>query len=92
MTDRELPTAAQRAVLSFVERFIATEQCPPTRAEIAANFNFASQNAAHDHLVALERKGFVRLKPGRSRGIFVLMTAEDADQLAAALAEQKGGA
>jgi repressor LexA len=42
---------------------------PPTRAEIAGAFGFASPNAAEDHLRALAKKGAITLEPGSARGI-----------------------
>ena len=42
---------------------------PPTRAEIANAFGFASHNAAEEHLKALARKGAIVLEPGSARGI-----------------------
>lgn len=71
-------TAAQAQVLSFIERYRAINQMPPTRVDIARHFGWASANAAQEHLEALVRKGFVRLMPGKSRGIFVLRSLEAA--------------
>ncbi len=64
-------TAAQRKVLDYVNEYREVHQCPPSRAEISRHFGWSSANAAQEHLEALERKGFVRLVAGRSRGIFV---------------------
>lgn len=68
MIAREL-SPRQKDVLAFVNRFRAVEQCNPTCGEIAANFGWASENAAHGHLVSLERKGAIRYRDGsRARG------------------------
>ena len=65
-------TARQAEILDLIRSYIADEGCPPTRAEIAENLGFRSPNAAEDHLRALERKGFIELVPGASRGIRLL--------------------
>ncbi|GIX21841.1 MAG: LexA repressor [Gammaproteobacteria bacterium] len=61
-------TARQRAVLEFVKRSMLERQRPPTVHEIAEHMGYRSDNAAYQHLKALERKGVLVLS-GRSRGI-----------------------
>ena len=65
-------TDRQAEILELIRGYIAEEGCPPTRAEIAETLGFRSPNAAEDHLRALERKGFIELVPGASRGIRLL--------------------
>ena len=65
-------TARQAEILELIRDYVAQEGCPPTRAEIAETLGFRSANAAEDHLRALERKGFIELVPGASRGIRLL--------------------
>jgi repressor LexA len=62
-------TARQSEILALIEQTIASTGFPPTRAEIAQALGFKSANAAEDHLRALEKKGFITLTPGASRGI-----------------------
>jgi len=62
-------TARQSEVLQLIADFLQTTGFPPTRAEIAAQLGFRSANAAEDHLRALERKGYIEMLPGASRGI-----------------------
>ena len=64
-------TLAQRNVLDYINTFREGCQCPPSRAEISANFGWRSANAAQEHLLALERKGYIKLLP-RARGIYVV--------------------
>jgi len=45
---------------------------PPTRKELADTLGFSSPNAAQQHLKALERKGMIQLRTGKSRGIQIL--------------------
>ena len=49
---------------------------PPTRADIARTLGFKSPNAAEQHLRAIEKKGFISILAGASRGI-ILNTEED---------------
>ena len=62
-------TKAQKRVFDFVRRSIDVNGWPPTRGEISEALGFASANAAQEHLLVLEKKGFVELVPGISRGI-----------------------
>jgi repressor LexA len=64
-------TPRQQQVLDWVREYIALNQFPPTRAEIAEAFGFGSVNAADQHLRALEKRGAISLVPGISRGIVV---------------------
>jgi repressor LexA len=68
-------TPRQREVLDFLCTYQTQHQMPPTRADIARHFGFASANAAEDHLKALDRKGFIELRAGRARGIFINRSA-----------------
>ena len=69
-------TARQAEILELIRGYIEEEGCPPTRAEIAATLGFRSANAAEDHLRALERKGYIEMIPGSSRGIRLLEEQE----------------
>lgn len=62
-------TPRQQEILDFIRDTRESHGAPPTRAEIAQAFGFASPNAAEDHLRALARKGVIVLEPGSARGI-----------------------
>ncbi|MQY50915.1 transcriptional repressor LexA [Rhodocyclus tenuis] len=62
-------TPRQEEVLDFIRNSLEVLGAPPTRAEIASAFGFASPNAAEEHLKALARKGAIVLEPGSARGI-----------------------
>ncbi len=62
-------TPRQREILDFIRNNLEVSGVPPTRAEIASAFGFASPNAAEDHLRALSKKGAITLEPGSARGI-----------------------
>jgi repressor LexA len=65
-------TPRQGEILALIQEYISGEGYPPTRMEIAHAFGFRSPNAAEEHLRALERKGYIELLQGSSRGIRVL--------------------
>lgn len=69
------PTDRQREVLAWVERFMQQEGMPPTRRDIGHGLGIRV-NAVQEHLTALERKGFISIKEGTSRGIRVLNPTE----------------
>lgn len=62
-------TLRQQEILDFIRNTVEVLGAPPTRAEIASAFGFASPNAAEDHLKALAKKGAINLEPGSARGI-----------------------
>lgn len=55
-------------ILAFIRRRIAAGQ-PPSLAEIADAFGFASRNAAQKHVQALAEAGAIELVPNQKRGI-----------------------
>lgn len=65
-------TQRQAEVLQLIAEFLQETGFPPTRAEISQKFGFRSANAAEDHLRALERKGYIEMMPGASRGIRIV--------------------
>ncbi|MBU1155099.1 MAG: transcriptional repressor LexA [Proteobacteria bacterium] len=65
-------TQRQAQVLAFIEEFTSANGYPPTVREVAANFGFRSPRAAHDHMKALEKKGFMRSRAGRPRALEIL--------------------
>ena len=67
-----MPTKRQQLILDFVISFMKSNAFPPTRQEIADHFGFRSSNGAHEHLLALERKGLIQLTTGIARGIRII--------------------
>ncbi len=63
-------TSRQSQVLEFIIRSIRDLGYPPTIAEIGKEFRIASTNGVNDHLVALERKGYIA-RSSKARGIRV---------------------
>ena len=62
-------TPRQQEILDFIKNSLEVLGAPPTRAEIAQAFGFASPNAAEEHIKALAKKGVINLEPGSARGI-----------------------
>ena len=74
---RDKLTTRQGEILDLIISSVKDTGFPPTRAEIAQAFGFRSANAAEDHLRALERKGYILIMPGSSRGIQVIDMLEN---------------
>lgn len=55
----KLITKRQQAILNFIMESIRDNGYPPTIAEICEKFDIKSTNGVNDHLVALERKGYI---------------------------------
>ncbi len=62
-------TPRQQEILDYIRNNVEMLGAPPTRAEIASAFGFASHNAAEEHLKSLAKKGAIVLEPGSARGI-----------------------
>ena len=62
-------TNRQAQILRFLVTFKSGKGYPPSRAEICKHFKFASPNAAQGVLVALEKKGAIKIIPHIARGI-----------------------
>lgn len=62
-------TARQRAVLDFIRAHIASVGYPPSFLEIGKATGISSKNGVNDHLLALEKKGFIERDRGVSRGM-----------------------
>lgn len=65
-------TERQAAILRWVVAYIERFNYPPTVREIASAFGIRSTNGMTDHLLALQRKGWVHRDKGLSRGLRVL--------------------
>ena len=63
-------TKRQRVILDFIIENIRDHGYPPTIAEIGAEFSIASTNGVNDHLLALEKKGYIE-RSSKARGIHI---------------------
>ena len=64
-------TDRQNEVLTFISLFTKENVCPPTVLEISAHFGI-SIRAVQDHIAALQKKGYITIKPKSSRSIRVV--------------------
>ena len=71
-------TKRQEEILNLIKSHISDFGLPPTRADIANKLGFKSPNAAEQHLRAIEKKGFIKILSGASRGI-VLSESENSE-------------
>ena len=62
-------TSRQREILQLIKSHLKEKGFPPTRADISRTLGFKSHNAAEQHLRAIEKKGFISILAGASRGI-----------------------
>ncbi|MQA56757.1 transcriptional repressor LexA [Pseudomonas piscis] len=63
------------AILTFIRERIADRGQPPSLAEIAEAFGFASRSVARKHVLALTEAGFIEVNPHQARGIRLLNQA-----------------
>ena len=64
-------TSKQQRVLDCIQIYLNKTGFPPTRADICRELGFKSPNSAETHLRALEKKGFITIESGASRGISI---------------------
>ncbi len=65
-------TSQQQRVLDCIQIYINKTGFPPTRADICRELGFKSPNSAETHLRALEKKGYISIESGTSRGISII--------------------
>ncbi len=75
-------TDKQRQVLAFVERQIREVGYAPTIREIGRAFGIRSTNGVNDHLLALEKKGYLKREGQKSRTLRVVRPSGDDEPLA----------
>ena len=69
-------TSQQQRVLDCIQIYINKTGFPPTRANICKELGFKSPNSAETHLRSLEKKGFISIESGASRGISIIKNQE----------------
>ncbi len=65
-------TTKQRKLFEFLKDYFTEKGFPPTLREIASHFGLRGPRGPQKTLHILERKGFIRKKPGSSRAIEIL--------------------
>ena len=79
-------TERQRAVLDIIRRSLAEHGYAPTLREIGAHLKIKSTSGVSNHLMALERKGYLRRDSAKSRAL-QLLDQPTREQLIARLAQ-----
>lgn len=64
--------AKERQILEFISQFIQRNGYAPTLGEIAEAVGVSAVSTIHEHLAGLERKGFIKKKPGIERSIEIV--------------------
>ena len=68
---REPLTPVERKVYHFLIDYLAEHTFQPSVREVARHFRIPSTKTVTDLFASLERKGYVRRAPGRSRGLVI---------------------
>jgi len=74
-TNKEL-TPEQERVFSHVVKVRSDRGFPPTVREIAEALGYKSINNVRQHLRLIERKGYIKVLPGKARGIEIVAAVE----------------
>ena len=64
-------TRKQKEILEFIKKTIFKKGVSPTFREIMQFFGFKSIKTVQDHIKALERKGYIKKDPNKSRSIIL---------------------
>ncbi|KKL61448.1 hypothetical protein LCGC14_2195230, partial [marine sediment metagenome] len=65
-------TPRQRDVLEFIKQYYAANRCSPVYQEITDALKLPGKKQAHEAVVQLEERGYVRTMPGRWRSISIV--------------------
>jgi len=69
-------TPRQAEVWTFLQSYIAEHGFSPTYREISAHFDLSSANAAVCHILAMEKKGWLKRTAKTSRSFVLLKLAD----------------
>ena len=64
-------TKRQQQVLDFIINYLKNTGYPPTVREVGKEFKISSKGA-YDHLVAIEKKGYIKRNPTKPRAIEIM--------------------
>ena len=76
VSPREI-TLRQRDILKYILECNQTQGYSPTITEIGEAVGLSSTHSVHNNLHSLEKKGYLRIHPKRSRGIELLKIIDD---------------
>ena len=69
-------TPRQKQVYDFICQYIEEKGMGPTLNEISIALDMGSASAAHQHIAALKRKGFLKRLPHQSRAVTIYQETE----------------
>jgi len=70
-------TDRQNEILVFIKEFLAENGFPPTLREIGKKFQISSTFGVKRHLIALEKKGYLKVESNASRGIAITKSDDE---------------
>ena len=70
-------TDRQNDILVFIKEFLAESGFPPTLREIGRKFQISSTFGVKRHLIALEKKGYLKVESNASRGIAITKSDDE---------------
>lgn len=70
-------TDRQNEILIFIKEFLAENGFPPTLREIGKKFQISSTFGVKRHLIALEKKGYLKVESNASRGIAITKSDDE---------------
>lgn len=65
-------TPHQHALLAYLHEYITANGYAPNFKETAARFGYRSESTVHEHLVNLERKGYIKRSYNEARSIEIV--------------------
>jgi repressor LexA len=73
----EVLTTRQREILDYLRKMLSEKAYPPTVREIGLAIGLSSSSTVQNHLNTLERKGYIRRDPAKSRAIEMIEKKPD---------------
>ena len=70
-------TKRQEICLDFIKRYLVEKGFAPSLREIGAHMGIRSTNGVNDQVLALQRRGFIRIPGNTARGIVVIAPERD---------------
>ncbi len=74
----EVLTQRQREILDYLKQMLRDKAYPPTVREIGLAIGLSSSSTVQNHLNTLERKGYIRRDPAKSRAIELVQSEKEA--------------
>lgn len=72
MTYAPIVYRRQSQILDFIRQYVQSKGTAPTLREIADSIGVTSLATVHEHITSLEKKGLIKRKTGRTRGLVLV--------------------